>query len=405
MINTWKSSIKGIFVIALVSFISIEIGFRLFFATTVGPSVMLYGTTWHHQSIEDADDGDQGWIAGRQLADAAKQRVSAHENKIGNYSKYFPNQIRYDFDKVTGQRFAVTINGHGFRGPEFVEVKAPDVVRVVTLGASSTFGYYSRDEATYPFVLENLLNQSGCAETKTFEVINLGVPHLRSENILSLFAAEGAPLDADIVTFYEGINDTTRKPGVKGTMQEIAFARRGYQLARAYSLTVKFLDSFLVKPVRDYDQLAVARHIDGKSERFLENVASIRSLAEQNGARFIVATQQAKSLMLERDAIRGVTYAEEAELVRQKLAEQGAINETELSFLTHMAIMTDLRAWTETEDVALVDVIAAMDDRRDHLLSWVHLSPEGNQLIAGVFADEILRGYCTDAISSLPAGH
>jgi len=55
-------------------------------------------------------------------------------------------------------------------------------VRVVTLGASSTFGFHNRDDQTYPRQLENLLNQEARGSTR-YEVINLGIPHLTSDEI------------------------------------------------------------------------------------------------------------------------------------------------------------------------------------------------------------------------------
>jgi hypothetical protein len=39
-------------------------------------------------------------------------------------------------------------------------------------------------------------------------------------------------------------------------------------------------------------------------------------------------------------------------------------------------------------------MIEELDDRRDVLFSYVHLTPEGNQLIAKAFATEILEQTC-----------
>ena len=80
-------------------------------------------------------------------------------------------------------------------------------MRVLALGASSTFGYYSRDDQTYPFLLEREL-EARCRDRQRYEVINLGIPHLDSPSIAALFQSEGAVLDPDVVTFYEGVNDT-----------------------------------------------------------------------------------------------------------------------------------------------------------------------------------------------------
>ena len=97
----------------------------------------------------------------------------------------------------------------GFAVEKFDETKKPGVTRIITLGSSSTFGYYDRDNETYPYYLEQILNKA-LRSTGRFEVINLGIPHLRSEEILSLFQAEAIPLRPDVVTFYEGVNDAAR---------------------------------------------------------------------------------------------------------------------------------------------------------------------------------------------------
>lgn len=86
---------------------------------------------------------------------------------------------------------------------------------MVTLGASSTFGYYTRDDETYPHYLERYLSQRLAAGSRA-EVINLGIPHLRSEEILALFRAEGLPLDPDVVTVYLGANDSARTLPLSG---------------------------------------------------------------------------------------------------------------------------------------------------------------------------------------------
>jgi len=45
------------------------------------------------------------------------------------------------------------------------------------------------------------------------------------------------------------------------------------------------------------------------------------------------------------------------------------------------------------ENVAFVDIIKAMDQDRDSLLSDVHLNPHGNKIIAQAFADKIFNYF------------
>lgn len=47
--------------------------------------------------------------------------------------------------------------------------------------------YFNKDDETYPVYFEDMLNGAGI--DRRLEVIDLGIPHLRSENILALFLA------------------------------------------------------------------------------------------------------------------------------------------------------------------------------------------------------------------------
>jgi len=106
--------------------------------------------------------------------------------------------------------------------------------------------------------------------------------------------------------------------------------------------------------------------------------------------------QQGKSNLIQREDIKGVTYQEELESVKRKLDDQGFIDANELFFLTHSRLMTDLRLWASANTVPFVDIIEATNEDRDVLLSWVHLSPRGNRLVAQAFANEILRHECVE---------
>jgi hypothetical protein len=66
---------------------------------------------------------------------------------------------RLDRDPDTQEPYRVTINSRGFRGKEFSDEKKPGVIRVITLGESSTFGLHARDDETYPYDLEHFLNK------------------------------------------------------------------------------------------------------------------------------------------------------------------------------------------------------------------------------------------------------
>ncbi|MDF0676822.1 MAG: hypothetical protein P0120_21170 [Nitrospira sp.] len=137
---------RGSFYIAmvLISLSVVEADFRTVLAFRVGPSVLYYGTRFQRQNVPAATD---------------HHTVMQHESIQQGYTKFFPHELKIDHDPATKETFRASINSRGFRGREIDETKKPGVTRIVTLGSFSTFGYYDRDNETYPYYLEQALNK------------------------------------------------------------------------------------------------------------------------------------------------------------------------------------------------------------------------------------------------------
>lgn len=382
----------------LIAFAVIEGGFRLYLVTRLGPGILGYGTGLTHKRIKGMYERER-WAATadpRALRGEADERhtVRRHTNEVGGYSKFVPNEQKFTYDVDTDETIPVHINSHGFRGDDYQVEKLPGVTRVVTLGASSTFGYHDRDDQTYPRYLSDDLART-CDGRTNVEVINLGVPHLTSTEILALFRAEGAPLQPDVVTFYEGINDSSfDKPKKRSAPRR--WLASGFRVLRDHFVVFAFVQEYLRSGAKRFSAAQVERHQRGRSEAFLRNLALLRDECRRVGATLIVANQQATSLMVPRETLRGTSYNAEQDLVARKLEAEGFVDTKELNFLTHRILMRDLAAWTSANQVPFVDIIAALDARRDVLVSWVHLNAEGNRLIAKELAREIRRRVCSD---------
>lgn len=379
---------KGSFyvAIALFSLMVLEAGFRAVLAFRVGPSVLFYGTRFQRQNVSGPTNN---------------HTVMQHGNTQQGYTKFFPNELKVDHDPETNETFRVSINSRGFRGGEIDETKKPGVTRIVTLGSSSTFGYYDRDHETYPYYLEQKLNEDAEA-AKRFEVINLGIPHLRSEEILALFYAEAIPLHPDVITFYEGVNDAARgnprmneaggkNPTQRQKQSAITPLKIGYGMVRDHLITVAFVDSIrqnmIAEPMYNHEQ--VEQHMMGTSEYFIENIDKLYRECRRRGIIFVALKQQAKSHLVKEADMKRVTYAQEVQMVKDKLEKEGAIKARELHLLTHSVLTTDLERWAAFNRVPFVNVQNVLDADRDVLVSWVHLSPRGNRMIADALAEEI----------------
>jgi lysophospholipase L1-like esterase len=361
-IRTW-------IVVIVLCFVGIEIGFRAVCSIRVGPDMLLYGTPWCGQSLQRAKI-------------EKTHSVMYHDCSLSNYSKYFPNQDRKDTDEY-GDVFNVTINRQGFRGKDFITKKEHGTIRVVALGASSTFGYFDRDNETYPYYMEKMLTEK--LPEITFEVINLGIPHLRSENIYSLFECEALKLCPDFVTYYGGYNDAaihTKKNSSSGFIPNI-FKNR--------LLTITFIESILENNIISYSKTECERNQRNICEKYLSNIAKIHQECIDHDIVLIIANQQAKSEAIPRESLKAVTYRQEIEMVKQKLKRENKISAKEKFFLMHGTLMEKLERFAAENNIAYVDVIKALDGNRDMLLSYIHISAKGNKIIAGVICDKIAQ--------------
>ena len=323
--------------------------------------------------------------------------MEKHLNEREGYTKFFPNELKTTRDVDTGERIPVSINSQGFRGPDF-ELEKPDgVVRVLTLGASSTFGFYDRDNETYPYYLQQLLNKK-CTDGPIFEVINFGIPHSSSANLAALFLAEGIPLNPDVVTFYQGRNDsvwnsTTKYPSLSAKLYSVAVHR---------FIFVALLDQILVGERESITASSanLETRVRTVNANYLGNLERIRKAAAENEIFFVVANQQATSaapyprVEMERLKLKSVTYQDEAGAIKKRIAAGGDVDTFEYSFLVHHEMMQALETWALEKQLTFVDVIGALNQDRHYLLSWVHVHPMGNKIIAANLAEPILKKMC-----------
>ncbi|MDF0651088.1 MAG: hypothetical protein CV081_07665 [Nitrospira sp. LK265] len=375
----------------LVSLLVLEVGFRTILAFWMGPRVLFYGSRFQRQTISLA------------APPKANHTVGRHTNIQPGYTKYFPNESKIDHVKGTGETFKVSINTHGFRGREFTEAKKAGVTRIVTLGASSTFGFFDKDDETYPYYLEQRLNEDSPSKGK-FEVINLGIPHLHSEEILALFLAEAIPLQPDVVTFYEALNDAVRgnprtnesnspDTTLSKTLSPLYLLKATYGIVRDHLVMVRFVDSLRWPKITEltFNKRQADDHITGTSEHFIGNVDMLYKKCQRRGITFVALKQQAKSYIVPDADMKGVTYAQEVQMVKDKLDRAGTITFYELVFLTHNILTTNLENWATSNSVPLVNIVKVLDQDRNVLLSLVHLAPQGNRMIADALAGEIKR--------------
>lgn len=394
---------------------SVELTTRVYFASRIGLSVLFYGTPFERVAV----DGSQEHSAlarnlrRRRLMGVGDRNHSVRhpdEQRVGYY-KYHPGQDRSTYDVDTGEVYTVHINSRGFRGPEWSDEKPAGTTRVVTLGASSTFGYHDRDDLTYPAQLQRDLDER-CPRAR-YEVINLGIPHLLTPEIVALFRAEGLGLDPDVVTFYEGYNDSSNVDDADGAEAAPGSGtprpgrrplKRVLRFSRDHLLLVALGDALVSDWTKRYEPPFVAEHIERRRREFLEKLSELRDLSREFGFQLMVVSQQARSLDVMREDLHGMRYGDEVAIVSQALARKGWLGRKELAFLTHASLMEAEETWAHEQGVPFVDVLRALDTRREVVVSWVHLNHEGNAVVADLLAEAILPRTCPEPSHPEAAG-
>lgn len=118
----------------------------------------------------------------------------------------------------------VKINSLGLRDYEYPTEKTPDVLRVLVLGDSITFGWGADLDDTYSKVLERKLNDEADAQSPSFEVISSGVGNYNSVMEVSYLAERGLLLDPDVVILGFFLNDAEPLPTpTKGFLAEHSY--------------------------------------------------------------------------------------------------------------------------------------------------------------------------------------
>lgn len=107
----------------------------------------------------------------------------------------------------------VSISSQGLRDRDYGLEKPADVVRILMLGDSLTFGWGAPVEGTTSKALERLLNASG--GPRRYEVINTGVGNTNTAMQAAYLMNRGYEFQPDIVVLNYFINDAEETPKKK----------------------------------------------------------------------------------------------------------------------------------------------------------------------------------------------
>jgi len=182
------------------------------------------------------------------------------------------------------------INRLGFRGPDFEGPKPAGTIRVICVGASTTFGHSAPSDATtWPRLLEGKLREA--LPGQTIQVINAGVPGYTTFHNLPNLALRLLPLEPDVVVFYQGVNDLAQQ-------SKLARDPTGYRVVRpkrtSHSVLTKAKESSLLYLVlRNQIQAWRRKHVEAPEGLGSEIDAAAPRAYERNLRGMVTLTKEA----------------------------------------------------------------------------------------------------------------
>jgi len=136
--------------------------------------------------------------------------------QLARYGTTVTSYYRFATDPETGLRIPepghtvgpITVNARGFRGPEIEVPKPAGRIRLAFLGASTTFcAEASSLEATWPAIVVRELRAAWPA--LDFDYVNGSAGGFTVEQNLVNLEHRIAPLEPDVIVYYEVTNDLT----------------------------------------------------------------------------------------------------------------------------------------------------------------------------------------------------
>ena len=193
-----------------------------------------------------------------------------------------------DIELRKGVTFPLSSNRDGFRTREF-EPRSPDVMRIVTIGDSSTFGWGVAPEHTFQQLLEQRFADHGVR----VEALNLGISGHTSRHGLGVFEHYVRALEPDVLIVSYGANDARyvlqsadevldADDTWRGTARSLLYQVATFKLMRRLILSV--YDPFSASRARA-DAEGASRALVRSVERdvYMDNLRLIVTRAREHG--------------------------------------------------------------------------------------------------------------------------
>jgi lysophospholipase L1-like esterase len=288
-----------------------------------------------------------------------------------------------------GMLWTYEVNSLGFRGAEMDAEKPPRTFRVACLGGSTTWGVGATTTAgTWPAQLQRMLQERlppGSPYDRV-EAINAGTSGYTLMESFVNFKMRVAPLEPDLVVVYHAVNDA-RVIGIKGFKPDYTHVRSQYTVPLPTAWDVVFRWSHLYGLLRRqfgvgrstiYDfayktapeELPMSDRVEIGLPTFIRTLSELVAVARVNGAEVVLTT---------------FAYAPEKPVSNNLQAWL-----RKFGFKLVDSVNAATAGVAERQGAMLVDLAGRIDGDASLFTDPVHLTDQGNRVIASELADAVV---------------
>ena len=286
------------------------------------------------------------------------------------------------------------VNSHGFRGPEITVEKPAGVRRIITVGASETFGLYESPGKEFPAQLQSLLDQQRPGK---YQVLNAGIPGISPSRIGHYFETWLRRFSPDIVIYYptpsfilvppEAPQAWTRQqesePGFRFSPRIIAKIRDLYKRIAPQPVQTYVRQLLVERAVRSHPAGWVLASVPPERVgAFREALVGLAQLVRANGSEIVFATHGSR-------IARGDTKEERALLVawRNQWPNRTEACLMEMEVRTN-EVITELGA---RHQIPVADINSRIPKSAEYFADFVHFTDSGAALAARSLMSRVLE--------------
>lgn len=245
------------------------------------------------------------------------------------------------------------------------------------------------DSETYPVYLEERLHRR--FPGRRIEVINAGQGGLGSLDLLEVFRLRVLPLQPDVVIYYEAHNDMQRRQFTQGwrqLRQYTSWSRWLEDHSALFLSAAKWFGWNVRRPLRSHVFLC-----SGEIPCVVRYGETLRQLVRE-GRRHEVKIILSSFATIVREGLH-ISPSEYPKIAQDLYDHMYPFTPGETAKLYELFSKTAERLAKE-ENVPFADVAAQVPKEPRCFMDLIHLTPNGNRLLANAFSDFLSREVLSD---------